>query len=176
MVKNCVVVVAAAILLLVPYVAAAVELPATGSVEVCFTPGEDCTGKIIREINGARQEILLQAYEFTSTPIAKAIAAAARRGVQVVAVLDKSQRTSRYSGATYLLNAGIPVYIDERPAIAHNKIIIVDRSEVITGSFNFTKAAQERNAENLLMLRGNGPLVEQYLRYFAERQRMSVTY
>lgn len=157
----------AVIIALMASVASAIDLPATGTVEVCFTPGEDCTGEIVREINGAQREILLQAYEFTSAPIAKAIAAAARRGVQVIAILDKSQRTSKYSGATYLLRAGVPVYIDERPAIAHNKIIIVDRAEVITGSFNFTRAAQERNAENLLILWGNEPLVAQYLQNFA---------
>jgi phosphatidylserine/phosphatidylglycerophosphate/cardiolipin synthase-like enzyme len=164
------------IITLMASVASAIDLPATGTVEVCFTPGEDCTGEIVQEINGARREILLQAYEFTSTPIAKAMAAAARRGVRVIAILDKSQRTSKYSGATYLLHAGVPVYIDERPSIAHNKIIIVDRADVITGSFNYTRAAQEWNAENLLILRGNESLVEQYLRNFASRQSVSVQY
>jgi phosphatidylserine/phosphatidylglycerophosphate/cardiolipin synthase-like enzyme len=47
----------------------------------------------------------------------------------------------------------IPTFIDARHAIAHNKIIIIDKTTTITGSFNFTKAAQERNAENLLIIR-----------------------
>jgi Putative peptidoglycan binding domain/PLD-like domain len=32
------------------------------------------------------------------------------------------------------------------------KIIIIDGETVIAGSFNFTKAAQEKNAENLLII------------------------
>jgi phosphatidylserine/phosphatidylglycerophosphate/cardiolipin synthase-like enzyme len=48
---------------------------------------------------------------------------------------------------------GIPTFIDAEHAIAHNKIMIIDKETVITGSFNFTKAAQEKNAENLLILK-----------------------
>lgn len=164
------------LILLASSVALAVELPVAGTVEVCFTPGEDCTGEIVREINGAGREVLVQAYELTSAPIAKSLVAAARRGVRVVAVLDKSQRYGRGAKAGELIRAGIPVYIDERPAIAHSKVIIVDQADVITGSFNFTRAAQDKNAENLLILRGNGPLVEQYLRNFAGRLDVSVKY
>jgi phosphatidylserine/phosphatidylglycerophosphate/cardiolipin synthase-like enzyme len=71
----------------------------------------------------------------------------------VQAVLDESNNTAKYSAATFLLHAGIPTFIDAKHAIAHNKIIIIDGRTVITGSFNFTKAAEERNAENLLILR-----------------------
>ena len=163
-------------ILLMSTVATAIELPATGTVEVCFTPGENCTGEIVQEINSARHEVLLQAYEFTSASIANAIVAAARRGVRVVAILDKSQRLGRGSKASQLLNAGIPVYIDGLPSIAHNKIIILDRDTVISGSFNFTKAAQERNSENMLILKGNAPLAEGYLRNFANRRALSAQY
>ncbi len=75
-----------------------------------------------------------------------------KRGVKITAILDKSQRSERYTSATFLKNAGIPTYIDDRHAIAHNKIMIIDRAIVITGSFNFTKAAEEKNAENLLII------------------------
>ncbi len=69
------------------------------------------------------------------------------------AILDKSQRKERYTAATFLVNAGIPTFIDDKHAIAHNKIMIIDRETVITGSFNFTKAAEEKNAENLLIIK-----------------------
>jgi phosphatidylserine/phosphatidylglycerophosphate/cardiolipin synthase-like enzyme len=65
-------------------------------------------------------------------------------------------------------NAGIPTYIDDKHAIAHNKIIIIDQSSIITGSFNFTKAAEEKNAENLLVIRGDDALVKKYLANFKE--------
>lgn len=71
----------------------------------------------------------------------------------IAAILDKSQRTEKYSGATFLKNEGIPVMIDAAHAIAHNKVMVIDSGVVITGSFNFSKAAEERNAENLLVIR-----------------------
>ncbi|HTR44450.1 MAG TPA: phospholipase D-like domain-containing protein, partial [Thermodesulfovibrionales bacterium] len=58
-----------------------------------------------------------------------------------------------YSAADFTFNMGIPTYIDAQHAIAHNKVMIIDKETVITGSFNFTKAAEERNAENLLILK-----------------------
>lgn len=121
--------------------------------QVCFSPNKGCTEAIVRELDGAKSEILVQAYSFTSAPIAEALLAAHKRGVQVRAILDKSQKGARNATAALLLDAGIPTYIDSSHAIAHNKIIIVDRATVITGSFNFTKAAEAKNAENLLILR-----------------------
>ena len=68
-------------------------------------------------------------------------------------ILDKSQRTEKSSEADFLAHAGIRTLIDPVHAIAHNKIVIVDGQVVITGSFNFTEAAEEHNAENLLIIR-----------------------
>jgi len=121
-------------------------------VEVYFSPNDGGTAAIVREIGRARSEIIVQAYSFTSAPIAEALLKAHKRGLKVAVILDKSQRTQKYSSVTFLTNARIPTYIDARHAIAHNKIIIIDRSIVITGSFNFTKAAEEKNAENLLII------------------------
>jgi phosphatidylserine/phosphatidylglycerophosphate/cardiolipin synthase-like enzyme len=122
-------------------------------IQACFTPDQDCQGLIVSEIGKSEKFILVQAYSFTSAPIAQALVEAHKRGVEVRAILDKSQRTERYSGATFLANAGIEVLIDAKHAIAHNKVMVLDGETVITGSFNFTKAAQERNAENLLVIR-----------------------
>jgi len=131
-------------------------------VEVYFSPKNGATDAIVREIDRARSEILVQAYSFTSAPIAKALLKAHRRGVKVQAILDKSQKTQKYSSASFLTNSGIPTYIDDKHAIAHNKIILIDRAVVITGSFNFTKAAEEKNAENLLIIRSK-ELAKPYL-------------
>jgi phosphatidylserine/phosphatidylglycerophosphate/cardiolipin synthase-like enzyme len=121
--------------------------------QVCFSPGGGCTEAIISQIDKAKSEILVQAYSFTSAPIAKALVNAHKRGVKIEAILDKSQKSERYTSATFISNAGIPSYIDSKHAIAHNKIMIIDKETVITGSFNFTKAAEEKNAENLLILK-----------------------
>ena len=123
------------------------------SWSVYFSPKGGCTQAIINELDKAKSSILVQAYSFTSAPIAKALLNAHKRGVRVDVLLDKSQRTQKYSSADFLANSGIPTKIDAVHAIAHNKIIIVDGEIVITGSFNFTKAAEEKNAENLLVIR-----------------------
>ncbi|MBU2054387.1 MAG: phospholipase D family protein [Proteobacteria bacterium] len=126
------------------------------------------TKAIVREIDRARSEILVQAYSFTSAPIAEALLKAHRRGVKVAVILDKSQKTQKYSSLTFLTNARIPTYIDDKHAIAHSKIIVVDREVVITGSFNFTKAAEEKNAENLLIIRSKElarPYLENWRRH-----------
>jgi phosphatidylserine/phosphatidylglycerophosphate/cardiolipin synthase-like enzyme len=119
---------------------------------VYFSPKGGCTDAIVDQIGKAKTEIFVQAYSFTSAPIAKALVNAHKRGVKVQAILDKSQRKERYTSATFLSNAGIPTFIDAEHAIAHNKIMIIDSSMVITGSFNFTKAAEEKNAENVLII------------------------
>ncbi len=121
--------------------------------EVYFSPHGGCTDAIVRELDKAKSTILVQAYSFTSAPIAKVLLNAHKRGVNVEVILDKSQLTDKYSSATFLFNAGIPVKIDTQHAIAHNKVMVIDGETVITGSFNFTKAVEENNIENLLIIR-----------------------
>lgn len=125
-------------------------------VSVYFSPKGGAQQAIVDAIGQARSSVYMQAFSFTSAPIAKALVDAAKRGVKVEAILDKSQRKETYTGATFLRNEGIPVYIDAAHAIAHNKVMVIDGQTVVTGSFNFTKAAEERNAENLLIIKDKG--------------------
>lgn len=90
-------------------------------------------------------------------------------------ILDKSQRTQKYSSATFLYNAGIPVKIDPQHAIAHNKVMVIDGETLITGSFNFTKAAEENNAENLLVIHDKR-LAARYTKNWQEHERHSEVY
>jgi phosphatidylserine/phosphatidylglycerophosphate/cardiolipin synthase-like enzyme len=121
--------------------------------EVYFSPKGNITQAVVNEIDAAQKSIHVMVYTFTSAPIAKALVNAHRRHINVTIILDKSQRTQKYSSADFTANAGIPTWIDARHAIQHNKVIIIDEKTVITGSFNFTKAAEESNAENLLIIR-----------------------
>jgi len=121
-------------------------------IQVFFSPNGGCTEAVVANVGKAKLTILVQAYSFTSAPIAKALVDAEKRGVKVQVILDKSQRTEKYSDADFLLHEGVPTFIDAKHAIAHNKIIIIDSHTVLTGSFNFTKAAEEDNAENLLVI------------------------
>ncbi|MDD5140555.1 MAG: phospholipase D family protein [Verrucomicrobiales bacterium] len=121
-------------------------------VKVFFSPKGGCTEAVVENVGKAKSTVLVQAYSFTSAPIAKALVDAAKRGVKVQVILDKSQRTEKYSGADFLLHEGVPTFIDAKHAIAHNKIMVIDSHTILTGSFNFTKAAEENNAENLLVI------------------------
>jgi phosphatidylserine/phosphatidylglycerophosphate/cardiolipin synthase-like enzyme len=144
-------------------------------VTVCFTPGENCTDAIVQALGSARWTVLAQAYSFTSAPIAKALLDAHTRGVQVQVILDKSQRSDKYSSADFLANQGVPVVIDANHAIAHHKIIVIDGELVITGSFNFTNAAQEKNAENMLIIR-DPVLSARYARNWGAHRQHSQPY
>jgi phosphatidylserine/phosphatidylglycerophosphate/cardiolipin synthase-like enzyme len=152
------------------------QFKATGIIDVYFSPHGGCTESIVKEISNAKTEILVQAYSFTSKPIAKALIDAKKRGIKIEVILDKSQRSQKYSSADFVAHAGIPTNIDSAHAIAHNKIMIIDRGTLITGSFNFTKAAEEKNAENLLIMKGNKPLVDRYIQNFNEHKRHSERY
>lgn len=146
------------------------------STAVYFSPDGGGTEAIVRTINYAQHRIWVQAYSFTSAPIAEALVAAHKRGVEVVAVLDKSNQTDKYTAATFLTNAGIKTLIDNRHAIAHNKVMVIDDATLITGSFNFTKAAEERNAENLLVLNDVPDLVKTYASNIVVHARHSQPY
>lgn len=138
-------------------------------IEVGFSPDQGATERIVRFIGEAKTTIRGAAYSFTSAPIAKALLEAHRRGVDVRMVLDKSQQSARYSSYTFLKNAGVPVRTNARHAIMHNKYLIVDSRNVQLGSFNYTRAAESKNAENLLILR-NAPKVGK--RYTADWEKL----
>lgn len=143
----------------------------------CFTPGQDCEGLTVALIDGARETIQLQAYGFTSAPIAKALLRAQARGVRLSILIDKEARQDQHSQAPQLIAADVPVAVDDRPAIAHNKVLIVDAAApapiVATGSFNWTKAAQDRNAENILVIEAEPAVAAAYAAAFDARRSVS---
>ncbi len=158
----------ACVLALLPLGATAVELPATGRVEVLFTPWDDAEGALIRELGAARQSVHVQAFLLTSRNLARALIAAHERGVRVKLLADREMvAKGDNSQVPKLHEAGIAVRLETRYASAHNKIMLIDAEGdhpvVITGSYNFTFSAQARNAENLLILRGNVALARAYL-------------
>jgi len=54
-------------------------------------------------------------------------------------------------------------------------VIIIDGETVIKGSFNFTKSAEENNAENLIVLRDK-KLAERYTKNWQEYDKHSEVY
>jgi len=122
-------------------------------VHVFFSPGGGATKAIARQIGDATREVLVEAYLFTSKPVQAALVRARRRGVEVEVVLDGyEQKEHGHVTARFLKAGGVNVWLDNNHVCAHNKVIIIDRRTVITGSFNFTYAAEDKNAENLLII------------------------
>ncbi len=153
----------------------AVSLVPQTHIHVYFTPGDSAEMAIVDQLLNAKESILVQAYSFTNPAIAAALVDARSRGVNVVILLDKSHRTQKYSAADFTVNAGIPTLIDDRHAIAHNKIMIIDGRVVITGSYNFTKAAEKSNAENLVIIE-SGSVAEKYHNNWQKHRRHSQPY
>src|SRR5262245_61499279 len=131
-----------------------------------FSPKGGCHDAIVRELKAARREILVQAYSFTADPLTFALVNAKKQGITVDIVIDKSNEIERYSDLHILLEQGMEVKVDHDHAIAHNKIIIIDKTTLITGSFNFTNQAEHENAENLLIIKGHPELISRYRENF----------
>ena len=129
---------------------------------VCFTPEEKCYPKIVQYIDAAQHTIYMRAYAFTSLEIATALISAHQRGVSVLVLADKGQMKGAYSLVNMLIDAGITVKREKCKGLAHNKVILIDNTILITGSYNFTKGAESRNAENLLILKQR-TLLKKYL-------------
>jgi len=144
-------------------------------IEVYFSPKGGATEAVVRALDAAKQSVFVQAYSFTSKEIAEALLAAHERGVVIHVILDKSDQGEHYSEADFLANTGIPVLIDAKHQIAHNKIMIIDGETVITGSFNFTRQAEEHNAENLLVIHDRA-LAERYLANWHDHEAHSERY
>lgn len=148
--------------------------PPGTTVSVFFSPNGGCTEAVVREIAAARRSVKIQAYSFTSRDIAEALMKAIKRGVKVQALLDSSNQEGdnedRYNAGVFLHNAGAEVWTDARHAIAHNKIMLIDEATIITGSFNFTNAAEKRNAENLLVIKAFPDLTRKYLANWDEHR------
>jgi len=142
------------------------------SYDLCFTPGNNCANKIIDIINRAQFEILIQAYNFTDISIAQCVVNAKNRGVTVKIILDKSQIRSKHSLVKFLIKNGIYPFIDSKPAIAHNKIIIIDNILVIGGSYNLSKAAAQSNAENITIIQDSA-FAKKYIQYWYARKNQS---
>ena len=162
------------LLLLLPCIYIKNANASQADVKVCFTPGERCDKEIVDDINKEDKRVEVQAYYLTSRDIIKAIISAKERGADVKVILDKSQdRGKHISVIQYLNRHAIPVWIDNNVSIAHNKVIILGNNEVITGSYNFTKSAQTRNAENMIIIKGS-QVAQAYQRNFEDRLKQSV--
>jgi len=131
--------------------------PKNARVESYFTPGDPVDRVVASRIDAATRTVHVAAYLFTNRRIAAALGRAAKRGVAVELVADASQfQSGGMPRLRELDRAGVRIWLREGLAAFHHKVVIVDAATtaatVVTGSFNFTQAAQDRNAENLVVI------------------------
>lgn len=136
------------------------------SVSVAFSPDDGVTQMIMDEIDKAQLSIHVAAYSFTSVLIANKLIEAQNRGVDVKVVLDQSQKTAKGSVAKQLKQFNVPVRFNRQYKIQHNKYMIFDDVHVECGSFNYTKSAEKRNAENAIIIKDQPQLARVYATNF----------
>jgi phosphatidylserine/phosphatidylglycerophosphate/cardiolipin synthase-like enzyme len=159
------------------WILGAAPLAAEMVVQACFSPAGNCSSLIIREIQQAKQELLVAVYAFTSDELAAAVVQAKKRGLAVQVVIDREfDAGNERSKGKFLEAQKIAVRriaaiksaaAEKEAGLMHQKFAILDRSAVLTGSYNWTHAADRLNDENLLFFRDAGPLAEEYRRVFA---------
>ena len=121
-------------------------------ISVCFSPEGQCEKAVLMAIKSAKQEILVQSYSFTSKSLAGALIDAHKRNIKVRFLFDRSQIKDKHSQLKNFKAAGMEVNIDHVPGIAHSKVMIIDGTMLVTGSYNWSNAANIRNAENILFI------------------------
>lgn len=161
--------------------AVSAPVAAQGTMQAAFAPWDDVEGLIVQAIGAARRQVLVQAYLLTSKKIAATLMGARRRGVEVRILADAEQHAKvPASRLTELAAAGIGVWLETKYQNAHNKVIVIDAgtdaAAVITGSFNLTWSAQHRNAENILLVRGNPALAERYAVNWERHRQDAIPY
>jgi len=134
-------------------------------VELRFSPEGGVAERIVELLLGAQQSIQIMAYNLTLDSISEAILERAAAGVAVQGVFDEGQAQNQGSDVSRLAQAGLDVWLDGNPGLMHHKVIVVDGELVITGSYNFSRSAEERNDENVLFLFSQ-ELAAQYLLEF----------
>lgn len=154
-------------------------IAATGEIAVAFTPEEAADRLVVDAIREAKRQVLVQAFSFTHRDIAAALIRAHQRGIEVVVIADPEQSEKIATSVLgHLAKAKIAVFMDYEHVSAHNKIMVIDaglsRCAVVTGSYNFTHAAQFKNAENLVVLKNNAPVCAAYEKNWQRHRQHSI--
>jgi phosphatidylserine/phosphatidylglycerophosphate/cardiolipin synthase-like enzyme len=138
-------------------------------VEIKFAPEDGVAARLLALIQDAQESIYFMASSFTANDLGDAISQRAADGLTVAGVMDDDQINSN-QGSEYdqFMQAGLDVRRDGNPGLMHHKVIIIDRSIVITGSYNFSASAETSNDENVLIIHN----VEVAAQYLAEFQRV----
>ena len=149
-----------------------VIVPASGEIEVAFSPNEGSEQLVIKTIDSAKVSIRMLTYSFTSAPVVAALVRAKKRDVDVAVVVDfknniSEDRSGKAAAALGTVSAaGIAVRTIKAYPIHHDKTIVIDNAHVESGSFNFSDAAARRNSENVIVMWNNPRLASVYLKHW----------
>jgi phosphatidylserine/phosphatidylglycerophosphate/cardiolipin synthase-like enzyme len=143
-----------------PYLAVA-----DSAIEVAFSPEDGVERRILNRLGQASTSVDFMAFSLTSDPIAEALLQAANRGIEIRGVVEAARAHDLGADVGELRAAGLDIRLDTNPGNMHNKVMVIDRRVVVTGSYNFTQSAEEHNDENLLII-DNPALAGQYVRMF----------
>ena len=154
----------------------AVCLLMTGSafandIHVCFTPNQSCLKQVVNVINHADKTLKLQVYDMTSPEIVSALSHAKKRGVNVQVLLDQSNAFSSDSVLPALKTAAIPHLIDTKSEVVLSNILIADNQEIVTGMGAFMNPAKVRMSDDIVFIRDEPDVINQYLNNFLQHQR-----
>ncbi|MDI1299775.1 phospholipase D family protein [Methylotenera sp.] len=144
------------------------------TIEVAFSPREGAQDLVIKVIDSSKKSLRLSAYSLTSVPVVKALIAAKKRGIDVAVVADYKQNISMDNGAgraalNLLVLNGIQTKVISIYPIHHDKFIVADGVNVETGSFNYSKAAEYSNSENVIVVWDDAKLASQYIEHWNSR-------
>lgn len=140
-------------------------------IEVYFSPKGGCKEAIIREIKNAEKTIYIAMYVLSEDEIIEELINAKKRKVDVKILLDWEGVEGGYTREMKMRKAGIDIRIAKRKENAnmHNKFAVIDGKVVITGSYNWTRNAEELNDENLLIIKDEPEIAKKFQEYFLKK-------
>ncbi len=134
--------------------ASAIKLEDGTTVYIRFSPDDGIDDMIEKLIAAANESVYMLAYSFASRDIAERLQDADKNGLDVIVICEDGKAYTDGGGQCGPLSeAGLQVYVDGYPdTLMHEKVIILDDKVVIAGSYNFTRSADKRNDEQVLVI------------------------
>jgi mitochondrial cardiolipin hydrolase len=121
-------------------------------VKTAFSPGDQCRRLIIDAIKQAEDTLDICVFTISDDRIAIAIKDAFNRGLGIRIISDNDKMLDLGSDIQDLANEGMEVRVDKTPFHMHHKFMIIDGKETLTGSYNWTRSAEEKNEENVVLI------------------------
>lgn len=142
-------------------------------MEVYFSPSDQTTSHIEQLIASADDAVQFALLAFTKDELGWALEGAHNNGVAVEGIIEQVNTTG--SEYQYLVDAGIDVRSHSGVSgIFHHKYVIVDQDQpfsdpaVLTGSHNWSAAAENSNDENSIIVY-DAEIANHYYQEFIER-------